>query len=397
MIEKGLFGFRFGLLAFFFLVLPGLAQDHDPAQCLVSGNYKLIRVPESKGEMSCRQDCVAEPDCHMAVVSTPLHGPAECLLVDCRNQRRLSMPRDPSSSIAVYPKSSDEVLQCRDVEDRTSFSSCRIGTPRFFYNRTSYRCERFFSGCGSSRNSFSSQEGCEALCSEKYLCYRPMEHGQRPPSPFINGLPPGPEVLPPNFFFYNVSSWRCEDFYFKGSMSNGNIFRSEEQCEGLCGGVGATTTTQPAVDSATTTSGPAVDSATTTSGPAVDSATTTTQPAVEPATTTSGPAVDSATTTSGPAVDSATTTTQPAVDSATTTTQPAVEPATTTSGPAVEPPNQIRVIIIFVFIIIIIIIIVGGFLCIQKNSKEQRPSSHRCWSPFHILFQTLDSNIVHLS
>uniref|UniRef100_A0A3B4TTB2 BPTI/Kunitz inhibitor domain-containing protein n=1 Tax=Seriola dumerili TaxID=41447 RepID=A0A3B4TTB2_SERDU len=41
--------------------------------------------------------------------------------------------------------------------------SCWSGSPTFFYKSTSFRCERFFSGCGSNRNSFETQEGCEAL------------------------------------------------------------------------------------------------------------------------------------------------------------------------------------------------------------------------------------------
>ncbi|XP_068441901.1 protein AMBP-like [Clinocottus analis] len=249
MMETRLFGRCFCLLAFVLPVRPGLGRGLDPARCLVSGNYNLIRLSESTDETSCRQDCVAEPGCHVAVVSTPLSGSAECLLVDCLNRSRLSRPRDPSASIAVYPKSSDEVLRCRDFEDRGSFSSCRTGVPRFFYNRTSYSCERFFSGCGSNGNSFHSREGCEALCSEKYLCYRPVDYGQRPPSPSQD--PPSqdpPSQDPPTVFFYNVSSSRCEGFHFRGGASNGNMFSSVEQCEGLCGGVGVTTS-PPAVAS----------------------------------------------------------------------------------------------------------------------------------------------------
>lgn len=105
MTENVLFGFWFYLPAVFFLVGPGLAQDFDPAQCLASSNYNLMRMPTSMDWKSCQQDCVADPGCHMAVMSTPLDGSTECLLVNCLNQGRLSTPRDPSASIRVYPKS----------------------------------------------------------------------------------------------------------------------------------------------------------------------------------------------------------------------------------------------------------------------------------------------------
>ncbi|TNN31637.1 Protein AMBP [Liparis tanakae] len=245
MTETAPLGFWLALLALLCLVRsvrPGPARGLDPAQCLVSGNHELTRPPEVKGEARCRQDCVADPDCHMAVVSTPWRGSAHCLLVHCldrsQSRSRPSRPRDPSASIAVYPKSSDEVRRCGLVVDVTSSSACRLGTPRFFYNSSSSRCQRLLAGCGSEGNSFSSPEGCEALCRQTYLCYRPLQRGERPPGPARPHAPPSTEVLPHNFFFYNVSSGRCEGFHFRGSASTGNIFTSVERCEGLCGGVG---------------------------------------------------------------------------------------------------------------------------------------------------------------
>ncbi|XP_031163415.1 U-actitoxin-Avd3r-like isoform X2 [Sander lucioperca] len=43
-------------------------------------------------------------------------------------------------------------------------SSCQSDGPRFFYNSTSSSCERLFGGCWSNRTTFSTLEGCEALC-----------------------------------------------------------------------------------------------------------------------------------------------------------------------------------------------------------------------------------------
>lgn len=104
MARKGLFGSWFCVLVVCFLVWPGLAQVPEPAQCLVSGIYNLVRLPESKDGESCWLNCFAEPDCHMAVVARPLTGPDQCLLVNCLNQSQYSYPRDPSAEIRVYPK-----------------------------------------------------------------------------------------------------------------------------------------------------------------------------------------------------------------------------------------------------------------------------------------------------
>ncbi|KAK9520393.1 hypothetical protein VZT92_020285 [Zoarces viviparus] len=216
MTEKGLFGFWFCLLVVFFLVQPGLAQNFDPEQCLTSANYSLIRLPESKDETSCRQDCIAEPGCHMALVSRLLNGSVQCLLVNCLNRGPHSQPRDPSAQISdVYPNVRDDDL-----------------------------------------------------------CYLPVEYGMRPPIRFSTDPPASQQSHIPNFIFYN-----------------GNIFRTVEECESLCGDVKdfansgrgqstVATTHQPAVDSVATTHQPA-DPVATMHQPAVDSVATTHQPAVD--------------------------------------------------------------------------------------------------------------------
>ncbi|XP_071352631.1 uncharacterized protein [Trachinotus anak] len=280
MTEQRLFGPWFFLLTVCALVLPSLAQVPEPAQCLVSGIFSLVRLPERQPEKSCWEDCFAEPDCHMAVVEKLVSSTDQCLLVNCLNQGNHSYPRDLSAEIRVYTKSTihdeksqfykeggyglaNEIIRCSDLMND---SSCQSGSPRFFYNSTSYRCERFFSGCGSSSNTFETQEGCEALCNEKFRCYWPREYG-------------GCRLQIPTFF-YNVSSQRCEIFTFSGCGSNGNIFSTVEECERLCGGVKALkpapTTSQPAVDSAPLTSVPSATDlkpAPTTSQSAVNSAT----------------------------------------------------------------------------------------------------------------------------
>ncbi|XP_067451727.1 uncharacterized protein [Thunnus thynnus] len=281
MNQQSLFELWFCLLSVCFLVWCGQAQVPEPAQCLVSGIYNLTRPPvEGEDEGKCWRDCDAEPDCHMALIVIPLRDKKQCLLVNCLNQTRYSYTRHPSTEIRVYPKSTidddqryylmtdeyglaDETLHCSEF---MNCSSCQSGILRFFYNRTSYRCERFHAGCGSNRNSFETQEGCEALCSKKFRCYRPMQYGA------------GSSNI--SMFFYNMKSQSCERFNFSGYGSNGNIFQTEEECENLCGHIKATTTSRPAVTKATTTSRPAVTTATTTRRPAVTTATTTRRPAV---------------------------------------------------------------------------------------------------------------------
>ncbi|XP_044211031.1 tissue factor pathway inhibitor-like isoform X2 [Thunnus albacares] len=168
----------------------------------------------------------------------------------------------------------DETLHCSEF---MNCSSCQSGIPRFFYNRTSYRCERFHAGCGSNRNSFETQEGCEALCNKKFRCYRPMQYGA------------GSSNI--SMFFYNMKSQSCERFNFSGYGSNGNIFQTEEECENLCGDIKATTTSRPAVTTGISPPVTSITADTTAVVPTEKTATTTRRPAVTKATTTRRPAV----------------------------------------------------------------------------------------------------------
>ncbi|TDH15492.1 hypothetical protein EPR50_G00031820 [Perca flavescens] len=112
-------------------------------------------------------------------------------------------------------------------------SGCQSASPRFFYNSTRSRCERLVGGCGSNRNTFKTLESCQDLCHIKFVCYRPVQYGGYPPIRFSTGI----RDTTVNFYFYNVSSGRCEGFHFRGWGSNGNIFRTVKECESLCGDV----------------------------------------------------------------------------------------------------------------------------------------------------------------
>ncbi|XP_028429860.1 inter-alpha-trypsin inhibitor-like [Perca flavescens] len=117
------------------------------------------------------------------------------------------------------------------------YSSYQSESPRFFYNSTSYRCERLFGSCGSNKNVFETLESCEALCNEKFHCNRPVDYGENPHNRFSNhtDIRGKPNDTTVNFYFYNVSSGSCEGFHFRGSLSNGNLFRTVKECESLCG------------------------------------------------------------------------------------------------------------------------------------------------------------------
>ncbi|XP_031179668.1 uncharacterized protein LOC116067384 [Sander lucioperca] len=317
MFVSGLFGFCLLAVSVGFLGRPGLAHNGkmhskflqdtvvpEPAQCLVSRIYNLIRPAESKDDRSCWQDCFAETDCHMAVVTKRISGEQQCLLVNCLNHGKHSLPRDPSAEITVYSKSTIDDEQRANLMKRAHGAvderlrcyerSCQSESPRFFYNSTSSRCERLFGDCGSNTNTFKTLESCATLCYNNVRCNRPVDYGETPRIRFSNntdnrGKPKDTTV---NFYFYNVSSGSCEGFHFRGSVSNGNLFFSVKECESLCGDVKAAATSPPAVVSAAATSPPAEDPGTTAAVPTKRIAAATSPPAVVSAAATSPPAED---------------------------------------------------------------------------------------------------------
>lgn len=61
--------------------------------------------------------------------------------------------------------------RCFQLKGSGSFKSW---IPKFFYNWTSFKCERFHRSTKKSWNMFQTKEGCEELCSEK--CKKPLKH-----------------------------------------------------------------------------------------------------------------------------------------------------------------------------------------------------------------------------
>lgn len=112
------------------------AEVPEPAQCLVSELYSLIRQPEPKDDGSCWDDCWAAADCHMAVVTEPLSGSGRCLLVNCQNRGSYSFPREASAEISVYPKSSAGRTRALHLSQE------RVGTNASLLHRTGPRWTR---------------------------------------------------------------------------------------------------------------------------------------------------------------------------------------------------------------------------------------------------------------
>ncbi|KAJ8253121.1 hypothetical protein GJAV_G00209350 [Gymnothorax javanicus] len=151
---------------------------------------------------------------------------------------------------------------------------CRGLVPRYFFNRSSGECERFFyGGCFGNANNFRSREQCQARCHKREpdLVEPVIESGNpaidsdiretaAPHSvPEIIRVPePAPSTQPhissdayrPAFchspidkgtcddsirrYIYNPRKKRCQIFHYSGCGGNRNNFTSKRQCMRTC-------------------------------------------------------------------------------------------------------------------------------------------------------------------
>lgn len=96
---------------------------------------------------------------------------------------------------------------------------CYAHTTRYFFNRTSGRCEQFvYGGCGGNSNNFWSLEQCRKVC--KNECTLPPKTG------LCRAMMPR--------YYYNMETRSCEMFIYGGCSGNANNFEIKKNCEAQC-------------------------------------------------------------------------------------------------------------------------------------------------------------------
>ncbi|GFT08121.1 hypothetical protein NPIL_166491, partial [Nephila pilipes] len=104
---------------------------------------------------------------------------------------------------------------------------CRANIPRFFYNKSTKRCQKFiYGGCTGNGNNFETKERCEAVCGKNQI--------PTPGSVCELEKVVGPCKARFPRFFYNKSTKRCEKFFYGGCRGNENNFKTKQKCEVAC-------------------------------------------------------------------------------------------------------------------------------------------------------------------
>ncbi|XP_033833602.1 kunitz-type protease inhibitor 2 isoform X2 [Periophthalmus magnuspinnatus] len=115
---------------------------------------------------------------------------------------------------------------------------CRAAFPRWFFNVSSGRCERFiYGGCRGNKNNYAKEEECTNSCTEvkvqqvkKQIPEMSEEYkaqcGVAPES--------GPCRAAFSMFYFDPETQSCKTFLYGGCRGNANRYGSEQECTERC-------------------------------------------------------------------------------------------------------------------------------------------------------------------
>lgn len=109
--------------------------------------------------------------------------------------------------------------------DPLKIGPCRGAFPRWYYNKDIMQCELFFwGGCQPNNNNFETLKGCKKQCKPR----------KQPKAGCFDPQKVGPCKARIPRWYYNQSSRNCELFYWGGCQPNENNFKSLKKCSKKC-------------------------------------------------------------------------------------------------------------------------------------------------------------------
>ncbi|XP_061433952.1 papilin-like isoform X1 [Lethenteron reissneri] len=126
----------------------------------------------------------------------------------------------------VQSDESDDELSIRAIctMDR-EIGPCKAHIPRYFYNRLTQRCQKFYyGGCDGNANNFETETECRIAC--KTVQKVPKKCRFEPETGNCKAAFPR--------HFYNMTTGQCENFIYGGCGGNDNNFHTTEECVESC-------------------------------------------------------------------------------------------------------------------------------------------------------------------
>ncbi|XP_061433953.1 papilin-like isoform X2 [Lethenteron reissneri] len=110
---------------------------------------------------------------------------------------------------------------------------CKAHIPRYFYNRLTQRCQKFYyGGCDGNANNFETETECRIACKTVQSDESDDELSIRAICTMDREIGPCKAHIPR--YFYNRLTQRCQKFYYGGCDGNANNFETETECRIAC-------------------------------------------------------------------------------------------------------------------------------------------------------------------
>ncbi|XP_049513034.1 carboxypeptidase inhibitor SmCI-like [Dermacentor silvarum] len=107
---------------------------------------------------------------------------------------------------------------------------CKAAFQRWFYNISARQCQQFiYGGCDGNSNNFRDKMECERLCGGAIASRKPKVNGDC----FLRKEVGKCKASKPRWFF-DVRTYRCEEFIYGGCGGNKNNFLTQNECEKSC-------------------------------------------------------------------------------------------------------------------------------------------------------------------
>ena len=116
-------------------------------------------------------------------------------------------------------------------EQPMKIGPCEAAISRYYYNKVTGRCERFYwGGCEANENNFRTRSQCAERCKETRHSMTPTSSVCNQPKAVFIACAQSAKTR----YYFNKSSGACEPFTWYGCVKNGNNFRSLSECLSEC-------------------------------------------------------------------------------------------------------------------------------------------------------------------
>uniref|UniRef100_A0A224YPP9 Tissue factor pathway inhibitor n=1 Tax=Rhipicephalus zambeziensis TaxID=60191 RepID=A0A224YPP9_9ACAR len=130
------------------------------------------------------------------------------------------------SSIVIYGKPEVHRYCLLKAEE----GPCKAAHPRWFFNFTELKCERFtYGGCHGNPNNFMDEAECQRKCPGEETLKKPVVE-------YVCSLKPAVGRCRAAFprWHFNMSTGKCDQFIYGGCGGNWNNFLRRPECEEFC-------------------------------------------------------------------------------------------------------------------------------------------------------------------